>query len=151
MSGGEIAALVAAGAFVVLVIFIVRLLLQVGKTVEKAEITVKEINQTIQIVTRDVDILAREVEGLLVKSNELMGKVNEKVETIDPLFEAVADLSTSVSDLNASGRQMATRFTGMGKSVAQASIVGKVSQAAIHRFRQGQKTKNKNTGGQGNE
>ena len=88
MSGGEIAALIAAGAFAVLV----RLLGQIGKTVQKAETTVTQVNQTIQVVTRDVDILVREVEGLLVKSNELMGKVNQKVETIDPLFDAVADL-----------------------------------------------------------
>ena len=145
MSGGEIAALIAAGAFAVLVVAVVRLLGQIGKTVQKAETTVTQVNQTIQVLTRDVDILVREVEGLLVKSNELMGKVNQKVETIDPLFDAVADLSTSVSDLNASGREMATRFATMGKSVTQASIIGKVSQATINRFKHNQ-TKANNGG-----
>lgn len=151
MSGGEIAALIAAGAFVVLVVVLARLLSQIGKTVQKAEITITEVNQTIQIMTRDVDILAREVEGLLVKSNELMGKVNEKVDTIDPLFDAVADLSTSVSDLNSSGRVLATRFTDMGRSVAGASIIGKVSQATINRFKHQQKEMNDNKGGRTNE
>ena len=40
MTGGEIAALIAAIAFVVLVVFVVRLLMQVSKTMTKVDKTV---------------------------------------------------------------------------------------------------------------
>lgn len=56
MSGGEIAGLIAAIAFAILVVFIVRVLLQVSKTLEKVDQTVAEANTTIEIVTKDVDL-----------------------------------------------------------------------------------------------
>ncbi len=52
MSGGEIAGLIAAIAFAILVVFIVRVLLQVSKTLEKVDQTVAEANTTIEIVTK---------------------------------------------------------------------------------------------------
>ena len=51
MSGGEIAGLIAAIAFAILVVFIVRVL-QVSKTLEKVDQTVAEANTTIEIVTK---------------------------------------------------------------------------------------------------
>lgn len=141
MSGGEIAALIAAIAFAALVFFIIRVLLQVSKTLLKVDTTVAEVNKTIQVVTRDVDILSREVEGLLVKSNSLLLDVNQKVEKVDPLFTAIADLSLSVSDLNQSSRLMVSRFSSLGKTATQASILGKVSQSAIKKMKEKRTTK----------
>ena len=65
MTGGEIAGLIAAIAFAVLVVFIIRVLLQLSKTLEKVDQTVAEANTTIEVVTKDVDLLSRQVEGLL--------------------------------------------------------------------------------------
>lgn len=136
MSGGEIAALIAAVAFAVLVVFLIRVLNQVSKTVESVNKTVDEANSTIRVLTKDVDVLSSEVEGLLVKSNALLNDVNGKVATIDPLFTAVADLSESVSDLNRSGKYAISKLSAVGKTTAQATVAGKVGQTAMKFFKQ---------------
>lgn len=134
MSGGEIAALIAAIAFAVLVVFVIRLLAQVQKTVASVSTTVEEANKTIRVVTKDVDVLTSEVEGLLVKTNTLLNDVNGKVATIDPLFTAVADLSESISDLNRSGKNAVAKLGAVGKTTAQATVAGKVGQTALKFF-----------------
>src|SRR5699024_3703915 len=140
MSAGGVAGLIAAIAFAVLVIFLIGVLVNVEKTMSVVQKSVIEDKNTVEVVTKDVDILSREVEGLLTKGNELFEDVNQKVATIDPLFTAVADLSTSVSELNASGKDLASRLTSLGKTTAQATVAGKVGQAAMKFFKKNQTT-----------
>ncbi|EOT44142.1 DUF948 domain-containing protein [Enterococcus columbae] len=140
MNGFEIAALIAAIAFAVLIYFLIRLVGQVNQVVARVGNTIDETNKTIQVVTKDVDILSREVEGLLVKSNELLNDVNQKVATIDPLFTAVADLSQSVIDLNDAGRNLVAHVETLGKSTAQAAVAGKVGKMAIKYIKKNKET-----------
>lgn len=147
MSLGGIAAIIAALAFVVLVIFLVRVLSQVSKTVEKVETTVTEANTTIDVLTKDVDLLMQQVEGLLVKGNHLLNDINGKVETIDPLFTAVADLSESVSALNTTSRNLAGKVGTVGKGAAKASVAGKVGATTMRFFRDHKSTTNAKTEG----
>ena len=100
---GNIALLIIAIAFAVLVVFLVIVLHKVSKVVE-------EDNRTVKLVSSDVDVLLHQADGIMAKANTLLDDVNGKVATIDPLFTAVADLSESVSDINASSRKLVTRL-----------------------------------------
>lgn len=111
MTWGEVAGIIAAVAFAVLVVFIVLLLRQVSKTVKEVVKTVDQVNQTIAILRRDVDGLSVEAQGLLNKSNQLLEDINGKVEMIDPLFEAIGDVGVSVSDVNDSTRNLVLNIT----------------------------------------
>ncbi|WP_332380532.1 DUF948 domain-containing protein [Lactococcus cremoris] len=100
---GNIALLIIAIAFAVLVVFLVIVLHKVSKVVEEA-------NRTVKLVSSDVDVLLHQADGIMTKANTLLDDVNGKVATIDPLFTAFADLSESVSDINASSRKLVTRL-----------------------------------------
>ena len=98
---GNIALLIIAIAFAVLVVFLVIVLHKVSKVVEEA-------NRTVKLVSSDVDVLLHQADGIMAKASTWLDDVNGKVATIDPLFTAVADLSESVSDINASSRKLVT-------------------------------------------
>ena len=100
---GNIALLIIAIAFAVLVVFLVIVLHKVSKVVEEA-------NRTVKLVSSDVDVLLHQADGIMTKANTLLDDVNGNVATTDPLFTAVADLSESVSDINASSRKLVTRL-----------------------------------------
>lgn len=110
MTGGEVAAIVAACAFLGLVVF---LILKLNPILSKLNKTVEQVNDTMQILTRDVDNLAIEVEGLLNKTNTLVDDINGKVKKTDPLFTAIGDLGTTVSDVNESTRSLATKVSNL--------------------------------------
>lgn len=110
MTIGEIAGLVAALAFAVLVIFISLNLSKLSKVMNEVRETVRRLNSTIDIVTKDVDNLSIEVEGLLNKANTLVDDVNGKLSKTDPLFTAIGDIGVTVSDLNESTKQMASNL-----------------------------------------
>ncbi len=111
MTGGEIAAIIAAVAFAVLVIVLVYVLVKFAGVVDKLNKTVDEANTTIRTITKDADHLLIEVEGLLNKSNVTLDDVNGKMGLLTPLFQAVGDLGITVSDLNASSRNLTTSLT----------------------------------------
>ncbi|MCO6017263.1 MULTISPECIES: DUF948 domain-containing protein [Carnobacterium] len=130
MTGGEIAAIIAAVAFAVLVLFIVMAVMKITKIMEEISKTVKEANNSIEVITKDVDSLSIEVEGLLNKSNVLLDDVNGKLGMTDPLFQAIGDLGVTVSDLNQSSRNLAGHVTGATKKTAQASVISKIGRTA---------------------
>lgn len=110
MTIGEIAGLIAALAFAVLVVFICLNLFKLSKVMTDVRETVRRLNSTIDIVTKDVDNLSIEVEGLLNKANTLVDDVNGKLSKTDPLFAAIGDVGTTVSDLNESTKQMTSNL-----------------------------------------
>lgn len=110
MSLGQIAGLIAALSFAVLVGFICYNLAKIGPILKDLQETVKRVNSTIDVVTKDVDNLSIEVEGLLNKANSLVDDVNHKLKETDPLFTAIGDVGVTVSDLNDSTKHMASNF-----------------------------------------
>ena len=132
MTGGEIAALIAAVAFAVLVVFLVIVLLKVSKIMGEVSNTVKEANSSLRVITKDADNLLIEVEGLLNKSNTTLDDVNGKLGKTDPLFQAVGDLGVSVSSLNSSTRNLTDRVTGVTKRTAQTGVATKVGKTAMN-------------------
>lgn len=116
MSLGQIAGLIAALSFAVLVGFICLNLSKIGSILKELQETIKRVNTTIDVVTKDVDNLSIEVEGLLNKANSLVDDVNHKLKETDPLFTAIGDVGVTVSDLNDSTKNMASNFVdNLGK------------------------------------
>lgn len=132
MTWGEIAGLIAAVAFAVLVIFVVLLLRQFTKTVGEVTKTVDEANQTIAILRKDVDGLSIEAQGLLNKSNYLLEDVNGKIAKVDPLFQAVGDIGVTVSDVNDSTRNLVLNITGTANDKVEEVKVQTVKEGANH-------------------
>ncbi|MCW6663700.1 DUF948 domain-containing protein [Aerococcaceae bacterium NML190073] len=121
MSIGSIAALIAAIAFVVLVVYLCLSFTKVNKILDQVQQTVTRLNTTIDVVTKDVDNLSIEVESLLNKTNTLVDDLNQKLEKTDPIFSAIGDVGVSVSELNHSTKQMTNNLvSGFGKSPSSA-------------------------------
>ncbi|MBT2731314.1 DUF948 domain-containing protein [Carnobacterium sp. ISL-102] len=132
MTGGEIAALIAAVAFAALVVFLIIVLLKVSKVIGEVQTTVNEANKSISILTKDADSLLIEVEGLLNKSNATLDDVNGKLGKTDPVFKAIGDLGATVSSLNDSTRNLSSHVTGATKKTAQAGMVSKMGKTAVN-------------------
>lgn len=115
MTGGEIAAIIAAVAFAVLCVALVYVLIKVANVVEELNKAVDEANTTLKVITKDTDHLLIEVEGLLNKSNVTLDDVNGKLGLLTPLFRSVGELGTTVSDLNNSSRNLASSLTTFTK------------------------------------
>ncbi|KRN28569.1 DUF948 domain-containing protein [Liquorilactobacillus mali] len=113
---GQLAGLIAAVAFLLLVVFLCIVLAKVGKIMN-------EVNESVKSMRTDINGLSREAESILAKSNTLLTDIEDKSKTIDPLFQAVADLSESVSDLNNASRGLATKVSSSTKSVGKTSVV----------------------------
>lgn len=122
MTTGEVAALIAAIAFLILVIWI-------GWFLTK---TVKSLNQTVNQLSKltdDADNLSKELEDVLGNTNQLLADVNGKAEKLDPAIQAVADVGQSVSDVNNASRQFVEKMTSKSSSRSSKMIsnLGKVA------------------------
>ena len=95
----EVALLIIAIAFAVLVGVFIPLGVKLYKTVDVVNETIDETKQTIKVLTSDVNVTLHQTNEILAKANVLVEDVNGKVATIDPLFVAVAELSETVPGL----------------------------------------------------
>lgn len=124
MTVGQIAGLIAAIAFLILVLFI-------GLFLVRLSATLKETKNSVAVLTNDADALSKEVEVILGNANELLEDVNQKVSTIDPAFQAVADLGTSVSELNDATHKVTNRFKGSAKKTAGTGLAATLGKTAV--------------------
>jgi uncharacterized protein YoxC len=133
VTGGQIAGLIAAIAFLVLVVFI-------GVFLTKMVRTLGEVNQSIKTMTDDMDVIAKQTEDILANANTLLDDVNHKVATIDPVFKAAADLGTSVSDLNEATRELTGKVSSTAKKSVTSNLVARAGSAMFNAYR-GRKSK----------
>lgn len=124
MTGGQIAGLIAAIAFLLLVLFLGLFFLRVIKS--------------IGIITGNIDQISRETEVILANANELLEDVNGKVRKIDPAFTAVGDLGESVSSINAATRNFTERFNNVrpGRGLTGLAVATKFSKSAFKHYRE---------------
>ena len=88
----EVALLIFAIAFAVMVGVFIPIGVKLYKTVDVVNETIEESKETIKVLTSDVNVSLHQANEILAKANVLVEDVNGKVSTIDPLFVAVADL-----------------------------------------------------------
>jgi uncharacterized protein YoxC len=85
MSGGEIAAVIAAGALALLVLFLAVPLIKLGKLLDETTETVKEINDNLP--------------PLLSGLNETVDQTNKQLAKLDAITDSVADMSANIQSL----------------------------------------------------
>lgn len=124
MTVGQIAGLIAAIAFLILVFFI-------GLFLVRLSATLKETKNSVTVLTNDADALSKEVEVILGNANVLLEDVTQKVATIDPAFQAVADLGSSVSKLNDATHKLTDRFAGGAKKSAGTGLAASIGKSAV--------------------
>lgn len=122
MTTGELAALIAAIAFLILVIWIGWFL---TKTVKSLNHTVDQLSK----LTEDADSISKELEDVLGNTNQLLEDVNGKAEKLDPAIQAVADVGQSVSDVNNASRQFVEKISSHANSRSSKMIsnLGKIA------------------------
>lgn len=96
MTGGQIAGLIAAIAFLILVIWIGWFLTKVVKNLSD--------------LSKNVNDLTQELDSVLTNTNELLSDVNDKAEMITPAVQAIADVGQSVSDVNEASRNFVEKI-----------------------------------------
>jgi uncharacterized protein YoxC len=85
MSGGEIAALIAASALALFVLFLAVPLVKLGKLLDETTVTVKAINDSLP--------------PLLSGLNETVDQTNKQLAKIDTITDNVADMSNNLQSL----------------------------------------------------
>lgn len=85
MSGGDIAAIIAAGALALFVIFLAVPLMKLGKLLDETTDTVKEINDSLP--------------SLLSGLSETVDQTNKQLAKIDAITDSVADMSNNFQSL----------------------------------------------------
>lgn len=99
MTLGQVAGLIAALAFVVLVIFLGMMLVQLAKVLKNLQATVEETTKTVKTLTIDVDKIANQGNDLTAKVNVLMDDVNSKIASLNPLFGTLENVGTSLEKM----------------------------------------------------
>ena len=137
MTFGELAGLIAAIAFLILVVFLCILINHLSKTMQ-------ETNRSISLLTKDS--LSKEVEEVLGNTNVLLEDINKKSSQLDPAVKAVADVSQSVVDINDQLHEMAEKVATQREKnrlgLGLAKTAGKtVVLSAFNRYRQHRKNK----------
>lgn len=85
MSGGEIAGVIAAGGFVLLVLFLAVPLLKLGRVLDETRNTIRDLNQ--------------QSAPLLTELTQTISETNKQLAKIDVITENVAEVTTNVSSL----------------------------------------------------
>lgn len=85
MSGGDIAALIAAGGFVLLVIFIAVPLLKLGRVLDETRNSIRDLNES--------------VSPLLTELTETVNATNKQLVRVDQITENVAEVTSNISSL----------------------------------------------------
>jgi len=85
MNGADVAALIWAGAFAVLVIFLVLVLIKVSKLLDSASATIRETGET--------------VGPLLVELTETTKLTNKQLEKIDVITDNVVDATSNLNSM----------------------------------------------------
>ncbi|MDN6899421.1 DUF948 domain-containing protein [Oenococcus sicerae] len=83
MGLGQIAGLIAAIAFAILVIAIVAVLIS--------------INQTVRIFKKHIEPIASDADQITATTKSLLSDLTSKVERLDPVIQATADLGSTIS------------------------------------------------------
>ncbi len=111
MSGGEIAALIAAGAFVLLVLFLAYPLLKLGRTLDEATLAIRKTHE-------GTTPLLVDAQGTLAQVNVQLGEIEGIARNVNSMTTNIAALTAVVSSTLGSPLIKAAAFTyGVRKTV----------------------------------
>lgn len=85
MSGGDVAALIVAGGFVLLVLFVAVPLLKLGRVLDETRNSIRDLNES--------------VSPLLTELTETVTATNKQLAKVDQITENISEVTTNVSSL----------------------------------------------------
>lgn len=100
VSPGEIAGLIAAGAFVVLVIALVILLRKAGRTIDAATQTIKDVDKQIVPILGNVNSTVDNVNTALVQVHSSLDGVNIQLERLDTITNHAQAVTANVANIS---------------------------------------------------
>lgn len=133
MSAGQIAALVAAGAFVLLVLFLVIALVKLGRTLDEATVAIRKAHEN--------------TDPLLHGASNTITHVNTQLERVDGITSDVQTVSGNASALSSvftatlGGPLMKTAALSYGMSKAIKARRTAKTENGKHTLRRGRKSK----------
>lgn len=101
MSGGDIAALIAAGAFAMLVLVACVPIYRLRKTVDAATQAINDLNDRTAPVLGNVNTTVENVNTALGQVHVTLDSVNVQLERVDTITTHVASVSANVANLSA--------------------------------------------------
>ncbi|WP_335871130.1 DUF948 domain-containing protein [Bacillus sp. 2205SS5-2] len=96
----EWSAAIAAGAFTILIIFLILTLRQVMTTLAETKKTLSDARTAVNGITD-------EAEGLIHTANQISVDVKEKMEAVDPLIESAHDVGDMIHNVTSSVKRTA--------------------------------------------
>lgn len=136
-----ISALIAAIAFAVLVIYLVR-------TLKSANRTLEHVANTMAGLEKQINGITKETEELLHRTNRLADDIQGKTESLNTLFSSVKELGDSVGQVNQSIRHVSntiqTQAVKQSDQIAQVVQWGNVAIDFYSKLKQ-KKQQNKST------
>ena len=99
MSGGEIAALIAAGAFLMLVIVLAVPILRLRHTVDEATMALRQVNQRTGPMLDNVNLTVDNVNTALGQFQTSLDGVNVQLARVDVMTQHVSSATANVANL----------------------------------------------------
>ncbi|WP_180337687.1 DUF948 domain-containing protein [Fructilactobacillus sanfranciscensis] len=127
MTVGQIAGLIAAIAFAVLVIFIGIFLLNLVKALNDA--------------SRNLDSITIDINDLSDNVSDLIENVNDRIDQIDPVFQAAAEIGTTVTEATKKAKSTTDNLKNKLNLFTKTSILSIVANTAMKLFSKKNKKK----------
>lgn len=99
MTGGEIAALVAAGAFAMLALVLAWLLLRLSRTVDSATRAIRDLNDRTAPILAKADLTMDHLNTMLTQAEQSLDAVNVQLHKVDTITAHAQNVTASVSQL----------------------------------------------------
>src|SRR4051812_20799975 len=100
MDAGEIAGLIAAGAFLMLVIVLAVPILKLGRTVDAATRAINDLNDRSEPLLGDLNDTVKNVNSALGQVQVSLDGVNVQLEKVDTITEHAAHVTANVANLS---------------------------------------------------
>ena len=117
MTVGQVAGLIAAIAFAVLVIFIGIFLLNLVKALNDA--------------SRNLDSITIDINDLSDNASDLIENVNDRIDQIDPVFQAAAEIGTTVTEATEKAKSTTDNLKNKLNLFTKTSILSIVANTAM--------------------
>ncbi|NDR69216.1 DUF948 domain-containing protein [Fructilactobacillus sanfranciscensis] len=127
MTVGQVAGLIAAIAFAVLVIFIGIFLLNLVKALNDA--------------SRNLDSITIDINDLSDNVSDLIENVNDRIDQIDPVFQAAAEIGTTVTEATEKAKSTTDNLKNKLNLFTKTSILSIVANTAMKLFSKKNKKK----------
>ncbi|NDR75345.1 DUF948 domain-containing protein [Lactobacillus sanfranciscensis] len=127
MTVGQVAGLIAAIAFAVLVIFIGIFLLNLVKALNDA--------------SRNLDSITIDINDLSDNASDLIENVNDRIDQIDPVFQAAAEIGTTVTEATEKAKSTTDNLKNKLNLFTKTSILSIVANTAMKLFSKKNKKK----------